>query len=90
MRTSFILVTAAAIASVAAFPVLVKKANYDAPPQGDIGILNYALTLEYLERKFYQEGLAKFTANDFATAGFGSDFYNNLKEIYVDEQVRDL
>ena len=36
-----------------------KATKYDAPPKsfgkGDIGILNYALTLEYLESAFYNE-----------------------------------
>ena len=88
MHTFSILAAAAAITAVAASPVLVKRADFDAPPGGDIDILNYALTLEYLERKFYQEGLADYTAEDFCAAGFSGEFYENLKEIYVDEMVR--
>lgn len=66
---------------------LESRANFDAPPGGDVTILNYALTLEYLERKFYQQGLANYTEGDFRKAGFSHDFYKNLKEIYFDEQV---
>jgi hypothetical protein len=87
MRMSTVLPALAAVTSVAASPVLVKKSNYAAPPGGDITILNYALTLEYLERKFYMQGLANYTANDFSAAGFDASFYDNLKEIYVDEAV---
>lgn len=61
--------------------------DYNAPPGGDITILNYALTLEYLERKFYMEGLAKFSQKDFVAAGFADPFYSNLQEIYFDEKV---
>ncbi len=50
-------------------------------------VLNYALTLEYLERKFYQEGLANYTQAQFVAAGFPDPFYTNLKEIYFDEQT---
>lgn len=50
-------------------------------------ILNYALTLEYLERAFYREGLKNFTKKDFTTAGFEDPFYANLQEIYYDEQT---
>jgi hypothetical protein len=57
------------------------------PPGGDVTILNYALTLEYLERKFYQEGLANYTQADFVAAGFPDPFYANLCEIYYDEKV---
>lgn len=45
------------------------------------------MTLEYLERKFYQEGLANYTQADFVKAGFADPFYSNLKQIYVDEQT---
>ncbi|CAN8105513.1 unnamed protein product [Discula destructiva] len=89
MRSSSILVglTAAGL-SLAAPPVDIKKrANFDAPPGGDITILNYALTLEYLERKFYQEGLANYTCADFLEAGFSEELYENLKEIAFDEET---
>ncbi len=54
---------------------------------GDVTVLNYALTLEYLERKFYMEGLAQFKQQDFIDAGFPDPFYDNLKEVYYDEMV---
>lgn len=50
-------------------------------------VLNYALTLEYLERKFYQEGLANYTQAQFVAAGFADPFYKNLQQIYFDEQT---
>ena len=55
------------------------------PEITDVDILNYALTLEHLEDKFYREGLQNFTEGDFAAAGFDSAFYNNLKTISSDE-----
>jgi hypothetical protein len=61
--------------------------DFNPPPGGDVTILNYALTLEYLERKFYQEGLANYSQADFVAAGFADPFYDNLKEIYYDEEV---
>ena len=56
-----------------------------APTVTDADILNYALTLEHLEDKFYRDGLANYTADQFAASGFDSTFYNNLKEISSDE-----
>ena len=53
----------------------------------DLDILNYALTLEHLEDKFYREGLANYTESDFAAAGFDSTFYSNLKEVSSDEMT---
>lgn len=57
------------------------------PVVDDSIILNYALTLEFLERKFYQEALAKFSKHDFQKAGFPDPFYQNLKQIYFDEKT---
>ena len=44
-------------------------------------ILNYALTIEHLQDKFYREGLASYPPGDFAKDGFQDSFYANLKEI---------
>ena len=40
----------------------------------DVDILNFALRLERLEASFYQQGLLKFTANDFTNAAFARNF----------------
>ncbi|KAL2045309.1 hypothetical protein N7G274_002392 [Stereocaulon virgatum] len=53
---------------------------------GDSFILNFVLTLEYLQRAFYESGLANFTESDFANAGFEETFYSNLQQIHFDEQ----
>ena len=57
------------------------------PMVNDGIILNYALTLEYLERAFYRGGIANFTDADFVAAGFADPFYANLMEIYSDEKT---
>ncbi|MGO9956893.1 MAG: ferritin-like domain-containing protein [Solirubrobacteraceae bacterium] len=53
-------------------PALASAAG--APPssfgKGDIGILNFALTLEYLERAFYNEATSKGKITDPKTAAF--------------------
>nr|POF12756.1 protein rds1 [Quercus suber] len=77
-----LMLAAAALASSAvATPVAVeKRANIDPT------ILQFALTLEHLENVFYKQAVAKFSARDFEEAGFGADYYNNLKYIAYDEQ----
>lgn len=86
MHSSSVLMVLATFSSSLAAP-LEKRADFDPPPGGDITILNYALTLEYLERKFYQQGLANYTQSDLLNAGFSEEFYTNLQRIYFDEQV---
>ncbi|KAL8910014.1 MAG: hypothetical protein Q9171_004674 [Xanthocarpia ochracea] len=88
MLFSLTLAATLAVSAVQASPLLVKRHGpVKTPTVNDGIILNYALTLEYLERKFYQEGLANYTREEFVEAGFEDPFYDNLKEIYFDEQV---
>ncbi|KAL9111278.1 MAG: hypothetical protein Q9227_004357 [Pyrenula ochraceoflavens] len=46
-----------------------------------------ALTLEYLERDFYQQGLQNYTQEMFVAAGFPDPFYTNLQTIAADEKT---
>ena len=57
----------------------------------DVGVLNYALTLEHLENAFYKQGQSRFTMDDFTSAhflrGFGGrvvskayDYFNLIAE----------
>jgi len=73
---------AAAAAPTTSSLKMIRQAN---PAITDADILNYALTLEHLEDTFYREGLANFTADQFASAGFDATFYSNLKEVSSDE-----
>ncbi len=57
------------------------------PTVTDADILNYALTLEHLEDKFYRDGLANFTVDDFKRAGFTADVYNSIKIVSKDESI---
>ncbi|KAG9694520.1 Ferritin/ribonucleotide reductase, partial [Aureobasidium melanogenum] len=81
MKASIISTAVLATAASAA-PALMKRQSSDI----DGTILNYALTLEHLEATFYAEALEKFTAQDFAAAGFNeTDFYTNLQMIAKEE-----
>lgn len=51
----------------------------------DADILNYALTLEHLEDTFYRDALAKYTVDDFKSAGFDEETYNRIKMVSSDE-----
>ena len=60
-------VCAVAVSISIAFATPVRKRAVDI---NDGLILNYALTLEFLEAEFYREALGKFSDADFVSAGF--------------------
>lgn len=84
MRSSIALLALAGAACAVPFVNTIKK-RQTLSSFTDVDILNYALTLEHLEDKFYREALALFSEADFAAAGLDSTFYANLKETSFDE-----
>ncbi|KAL8771024.1 MAG: hypothetical protein Q9209_003443 [Squamulea sp. 1 TL-2023] len=85
-----IIISAAAFAAIAAAApaknnlLAIRQA---APAITDADILNYALTLEHLENRFYREVLDKFSEGDFESAGFKAPFYANLQTVSKDEST---
>jgi hypothetical protein len=53
----------------------------DAPFQGPVDVLNYALTLEHLEAAFYRDGLAELGADAFTSWGFDASVFDRLSAI---------
>jgi len=58
-----------------------------APGSGitDLDILQYALSLELFEITVYEAGVTKFSASDFASAGYSEDTYYRFEEIISQE-----
>lgn len=75
----------ATIALVAAAGFATAAPVEKTPAINDGDILNYALTLEHLEDKFYRDGLKRFSKADFAAAGFDATFYSNVQKVSEDE-----
>ncbi|KAF1938002.1 hypothetical protein EJ02DRAFT_514832 [Clathrospora elynae] len=73
------------VAALAALSSAAPVKRADAPTDGDI--LNYALTLEHLEDTFYRDALAKYTVDDFKSAGFDEAAYNRIKMVSKDEET---
>ncbi|KAI9088839.1 ferritin-like domain-containing protein, partial [Phlyctochytrium arcticum] len=56
-----------------------------APNDGDLFVLNYALTLEHLENAFYKEALAKFPEAAFTAAGLDAGIRRQMEFIAAHE-----
>jgi len=84
LRTSLVAggVAAASLAAPAALGFRSAMAQDFAGP---IDVLNYALTLEHLESKFYRDFNAEFSSSDIEDAGYGSNVGDRLKSIEVHE-----
>merc|ERR1712093_854190 len=83
MRFTFA-ATFAALAAVGS--VAAQTVPYATEPAAvDVEILQYALTLEHLEAKFYSEALGKFSDADFEAAGYGAQVRQRIGEIAVHE-----
>ncbi|KAG0334451.1 hypothetical protein BG004_000399, partial [Podila humilis] len=77
MRFSFIAAATALVATVMAAPISLRKRD----TASDIGILNFALSLEHLEAEFYKQGLAKYGRAEFKTAGYEDKVWERLDHI---------
>ncbi|RYP24475.1 hypothetical protein DL765_000495 [Monosporascus sp. GIB2] len=68
---------------------LAKRQNAAAAAMGltDIDILEFALTLEWLEATFYQQGFAKFGDDQFAALGLTEQQIADLKDIGSSENT---
>ncbi|KAI4285127.1 MAG: hypothetical protein L6R38_000877 [Xanthoria sp. 2 TBL-2021] len=85
--TVFSVAAFAAVAAAAPAKNNLLAVRQSAPAITDGVILNYALTLEHLEDKFYREVLDKFSEGDFEEAGFPAPFYAKLKTVSKDEST---
>ncbi|KAF9946928.1 hypothetical protein BGZ70_002951 [Mortierella alpina] len=81
MRFSILTIVSAIAATVVmAAPQLTKR---DAA--SDLGVLNYALTLEHLEAEFYEQGLAKFGASAFKKVYHGRGKQVRQRFVHIGE-----
>ncbi|KAG0279288.1 hypothetical protein BGZ95_001710 [Linnemannia exigua] len=71
------LAATASVLSVMAAPVKLAKRD----TASDIGVLNYALTLEHLETEFYVEGLRKFSDANFKDANLDEEIRRRIVHI---------
>ncbi|KAI1190326.1 ferritin-like domain-containing protein [Nemania serpens] len=68
---------------------LAKRQNAAAAALGlaDVDILQFALTLEWLEASFYQQGFAKFSDDQFVALGLSQAQLSDLKSIGSSEEA---
>ncbi len=84
LRTSLVAGGVAAV-SLAAPAALGFRSAMAQDFDGPIDVLNYALTLEHLESKFYRQYNAEFSGADIEAAGFGSLVVTRLESIEAHE-----
>ncbi|KAG9245234.1 ferritin-like domain-containing protein [Calycina marina] len=72
-----------------ALPLAARQNPTTGLPDGltDVDVLQFALTLEFLESAFYQQGFAKFADSDFAALGLDEEDLTNLKGVGATEDL---
>jgi hypothetical protein len=53
----------------------------------DTQVLNFALSLELLEREFYKHGLSRYSKEDFKKAGYPAWVRGRFEQIYDHEKT---
>ena len=53
----------------------------------DLGVLNYALTLEHLENAFYKQGMSNFTLDHFDKGGYSKEVRGVFERISSHEEI---
>ncbi|KAK4051952.1 hypothetical protein OIV83_002657 [Microbotryomycetes sp. JL201] len=66
-----------------------KRANTGSGPT-DVEILNYALTLENLEYRFYFDNLDRFKTEDFVKSGYAKKVHARIQQIAIQEKTHAL
>ncbi|TFY81407.1 hypothetical protein EWM64_g2609 [Hericium alpestre] len=85
MRTTAAVLLAGASAALAL--TVPSKRTVDHQDINDTDILNFALTLEHIENRFYLQGLQNFSQQDFDTAGLPSGTRGFYQQILQHEQT---
>ncbi|KAL8283159.1 hypothetical protein RQP46_005937 [Phenoliferia psychrophenolica] len=83
--SAILLATSVAATASSDSKMIVKRVPAAGGPT-DVEILNYALTLEYLERDFYALGLKMYDAAAFKKAGFSQTVYDRFVTIGAQEK----
>ena len=60
---------------------------YPNSPRADVDILNFALTLEHLENAYYQQGLSKYSEQDFLDAGLPQWARGRFQQVAAHEKT---
>jgi hypothetical protein len=95
MKLFSVLVTVGLAVFASALPMkrqgIVVKSGNDPIGRGasktftDIDVLQYLLYFEHTENALYAAGMANYTAEDFANAGYSSDIYGRFQQIVYNE-----
>jgi hypothetical protein len=74
-----------AVAALAAIGAVASPVTKRAPTYTDTDVLKYALTLEHLEKQFYEDALNMYSQQDFMNAGYPDWVRGRMSQIQQHE-----